>query len=207
MGQRTGRFIGGSCASAGANYGLAWRQMPGTTVYTVGHSTRTADEMLVLLRDAAVELLVDVRAFPSSRRNPQFNRDALERWLRAAGIAFRHSRELGGRRSPTPGSPNGGWRDPAFQGYADHMRSPEFRRALADLETVAREAPTTIMCAEAVWWRCHRRLIADALVAHGWWVEHLGIGDGRTVHELTEFAVVDPDGSLTYPPAQGTLLP
>ena len=207
MGQRTGRFIGGSCASAGANYGLAWRQMPGTTVYTVGHSTRTADEMLVLLRDAAVELLVDVRAFPSSRRNPQFNRDALERWLRAAGIAYRHSRELGGRRSPTPGSPNGGWRDPAFQGYADHMRSPEFRRALADLEAVAREAPTTIMCAEAVWWRCHRRLISDALVARGWRVEHLGIGDGQAVHELTEFAVVDPDGSLTYPPAQGTLLP
>ena len=211
MGQRTGGFIGGSWASGGANYGpgrpLAWRQMPGTTVYTVGHSTRTADEMLVLLRDAAVELLVDVRAFPSSRRNPQFNRDALERWLRAAGIAFRHSRELGGRRSPTPGSPNGGWRDPAFQGYADHMRSPEFRRALADLETQAHGAPTTIMCAEAVWWRCHRRLIADALVARGWRVEHLGIGDGRTVHELTEFAVVDPDGSLTYPPAQGTLLP
>ena len=207
MGQRTGRFIGGSCASAGANYGLAWRQMPGTTVYTVGHSTRTAEELLALLREAAIELLVDVRAFPSSRRHPQFNRDALERWLRAAGIAFRHSRELGGRRSPTPGSPNGGWRDPAFQGYADHMRSPEFRRALADLEAVAREAPTTIMCAEAVWWRCHRRLIADALVARGWRVEHLGIGDGRTVHELTEFAVVDPDGSLTYPPAQGTLLP
>jgi len=211
MGQRTGRFIGGSWASTGANYGpeprLAWSQMTRTTVYTVGHSTRTAEEMLVLLREAAIELLVDVRAFPGSRRHPQFDRDALERWLPAAGIGYRHSRDLGGRRSPTPGSPNGGWRDPAFQGYADHMRSPELRRALADLETQAHGAPTTIMCAEAVWWRCHRRLISDALVARGWRVEHLGIGDGPAVHELTEFAVVEPDGSLSYPPAQGTLLP
>jgi uncharacterized protein (DUF488 family) len=181
--------------------------MPGTTVYTVGHSTRSSEEMLELLRWVGIELLVDVRAFPSSRRHPQFNRDALEGWLPAAGIGYRHTRELGGRRSPTPGSPNGGWRDTAFQGFADHMRSAEFQRGLGELETAAREAPTTIMCAEAVWWRCHRRLIADALVARGWRVEHLGVGDDRAVHQLTEFAVVDPDGSLSYPPAQGTLLP
>jgi uncharacterized protein (DUF488 family) len=176
-----------------------------TTIYTVGHSTRSAEELLALLREAGVERLADVRAFPSSRRHPQFNRDALAAWLGEAGIDYRHMPGLGGRRSPVPGSPNGGWRELAFQGYADHMRSAEFRDALVALEAAAGESPTAIMCAEAVWWRCHRRLIADALVARGWRVEHLGIGDGRAVHELTEFAVVGPDRTVSYPPAQGTL--
>jgi uncharacterized protein (DUF488 family) len=179
--------------------------MAAPTIYTVGHSTRSSEELLALLREAGVERLADVRAFPSSRRHPQFNREALAGWLGDAGIEYRHMPGLGGRRSPAPGSPNGGWREAAFQGYADHMRSPEFQDALAALEAAAREAPTTVMCAEAVWWRCHRRLIADALVARGWRVVHLGIGEGRAVHELTAFAVVGPDGALTYPPAQGTL--
>jgi uncharacterized protein (DUF488 family) len=179
--------------------------MPLTTIYTVGHSTRSADELLALLREAGIERLADVRAFPSSRRHPQFNRDAMAGWLGDADIDYRHVPDLGGRRSPVPGSPNGGWREAAFQGYADHMRSAEFKDALARLEAAARQAPTTAMCAEAVWWRCHRRLIADALVARGWRVEHLGIGEGRAAHELTEFAVLGPDGTLTYPPAQGTL--
>jgi hypothetical protein len=180
---------------------------PGTTIYTVGHSTRSAEELEALLREAGIELLVDVRAFPSSRRHPQFNRGELATWLPAAGIAYRHMPALGGRRTPAPGSPNGGWREAAFQGYADHMRSPEFGRALSELEAGARQMPTAIMCAEAVWWRCHRRLIADALVARGWRVEHLGVGDVRAAHELPEFAVVGPDRSLTYPPAQGSLFP
>jgi uncharacterized protein (DUF488 family) len=175
------------------------------TVHTVGHSTRSPDELLALLGDAGVTLVADVRAFPSSRRHPQFNRGALAAWLATAGIGYRHLPGLGGRRAPVPGSPNGGWTETAFQGYADHMASDEFRRALADLETLARECPTSIMCAEAVWWRCHRRLIADALVVRGWRVQHLGIGDGRGMHELTPFALVDPDGTLTYPPAQTTL--
>ncbi|HKO27906.1 MAG TPA: DUF488 domain-containing protein [Solirubrobacteraceae bacterium] len=179
--------------------------MPPATIYTVGHSTRSTEALLTLLREVGVERLADVRAFPSSRRHPQFNRDALAGWLGDAGIDYRHMPGLGGRRSPAPGSPNGGWREVAFQGYADHMRSAEFQDALAALEAAAREAPTTVMCAEAVWWRCHRRLIADALVARGWRVEHLGIGEGRALHELTDFAVVGPDGALTYPPAQGTL--
>ncbi len=176
------------------------------TIFTVGHSTRSAEELLALLRDAGVELVADVRAYPGSRRHPQFNRDDLAGWLRAEGIAYRHMRALGGRRSPIPDSPNGGWQEAAFQGYADHMRSPGFLNAVSDLEAAAREAATAIMCAEAVWWRCHRRLIADALVVRGWRVEHLGIGDGRAVHELTEFAVVGPDRVLAYPPAQGRLL-
>jgi len=179
--------------------------MAASTIYTVGHSTRSSEELLALLGEAGVERLADVRAFPTSRRHPQFNRDALADWLGAAGIDYRHMPALGGRRSPVPGSANGGWREVAFQGYADHMRSAEFQDALAALEAAARESPTAIMCAEAVWWRCHRRLIADALLARDWRVEHLGIGEGRTAHELTEFAVVGPDGTLTYPPAQGTL--
>ena len=179
--------------------------MAAATIYTVGHSTRSSAELLALLRESGVERLADVRAFPSSRRHPQFNRDALAAWLGEAGIDYRHMPALGGRRSPVPGSANSGWRELAFQGYADHMRSAEFQDALAGLEAGARDSPTAIMCAEAVWWRCHRRLIADALLARGWRVEHLGIGAGRAVHELTAFAVVGPDGIPSYPPAQGSL--
>jgi uncharacterized protein (DUF488 family) len=177
-----------------------------TTAYTIGHSTRFAPELLALLGAANVRLVADVRAFPSSRRHPQFNRETLAAWLGESGVQYMHFPALGGRRTPAPDSPNGGWRESAFRGYADHMRSPEFQRALGELETAAREAPTAIMCAEAVWWRCHRRLISDALVVCGWRVEHLGIGDARVVHELTEFALVTPDGAITYPPAQATLL-
>jgi uncharacterized protein (DUF488 family) len=174
--------------------------------YTIGHSTRSAEELLDLLSAAGVRLVADVRAFPSSRRHPQFNRGALAAWLGSAGIDYRHMPGLGGRRTPVPGSRNGGWQQHAFQGYADYMSTDEFERALAELETAASELPTAIMCAEAVWWRCHRRLIADALVVRGWQVEHLGIGDRDVFHELTDFAVVGPDGKLTYPPAQTTLL-
>jgi uncharacterized protein (DUF488 family) len=176
------------------------------TVYTIGHSTRSEDELLVLLGGARVKLVVDVRAFPSSRRYPQFNRAALAAWLLRAGIDYVHMPGLGGRRAPAVDSRNGGWRESAFRGYADYMGSAEFRCALADLEVKARESPAAIMCAEAVWWRCHRRLIADALVARGWRVEHLGIGETHAVHELPAFAVAGPGGEVTYPPPQATLL-
>jgi uncharacterized protein (DUF488 family) len=146
-----------------------------------------------------------VRAFPGSRRHPQFGRDALAGWLPDAGIDYRHMRALGGRRAPLPDSPNRGWREAAFSAYADHMASTEFRQALGELEAAARERPTAIMCAEAVWWRCHRRLIADALVARGWTVEHLGVGHRPEAHRLTEFAVVGADGIPTYPPVQPPL--
>lgn len=176
------------------------------TVYTIGHSTRSAEELLALLRESGVKLVVDVRAFPSSRRHPQFNRGPLAEWLSAAGLEYAHMPGLGGRRVPTPDSPNGGWREVAFQGYADYMASAAFQQALAELELAARMLASVIMCAEAVWWRCHRRLIADALVVRGWRVEHLGIGHARGVHELTEFAVVDPNGMVAYPPARATPL-
>jgi uncharacterized protein (DUF488 family) len=180
--------------------------VPDATIYTIGHSTRSAEDLLALLGEAAVEVLVDVRAYPSSRRHPQFNRDALSTWLPDAGLAYVHMPGLGGRRAPIEGSRNGGWREPAFQGYADYTASEQFQRALADLESTARASVTAIMCAEAVWWRCHRRLIADALVARGWRVEHLGIGEGRAVHELPPFAVVDATGGISYPSPQTTLL-
>jgi uncharacterized protein (DUF488 family) len=179
---------------------------PEAAIYTVGHSTRAPEKLLSLLREPGIELVADVRAYPSSRRHPQFNRDALAGWLDAGGIGYRHLPGLGGRRDPVAGSPNGGWKETAFQGYADHMRAEEFQRALAELEAAARLSATAVMCAEAVWWRCHRRLIADALVVRGWRVEHLGIGQGSAVHQLTEFAVAAPDGTLTYPPVQSSLL-
>jgi uncharacterized protein (DUF488 family) len=175
------------------------------TIYTIGHSTRSREELLALLGEAGVELVADVRAFPSSRRHPQFNRPALEDWLGQAGISYRHMPALGGRRAPVPGSVNDGWTERAFQGYADHMHTSEFQAAVAELETAAREQRVAIMCAEAVWWRCHRRLISDALVVRGWRVEHLGIGDSRAVHALPDFAVVEPDGTLAYPSAQTRL--
>jgi uncharacterized protein (DUF488 family) len=174
-------------------------------LFTIGHSTRSPDELLALLRDAGVEVVADVRAFPSSRRFPHFNAGALASWLPAAGVQYAGFASLGGRRPPLPGSVNGGWREEAFQGYADYMSSsPEFAAALASLEELAGSAWTAVMCAEAVWWRCHRRLIADALTMRGWRVFHLGVGDAPALHELTSFAVVV-DGELRYPPAQGAL--
>jgi uncharacterized protein (DUF488 family) len=176
------------------------------TIYTVGHSTRSAQQLLAILRGADVKLVADVRAFPSSRRHPQFNRAALREWLPHAGICYVHMPGLGGRRKPAPDSANTGWREPAFRAYADYMASEEFRRALADLEGAGGERPTAVMCAEAVWWRCHRRLIADALTARGWHVKHLGVREPPPVHELAEFAVTDPSGTITYPQRQATLL-
>ena len=175
--------------------------------FTVGHSTRSADELLELLREPGVTALADVRAFPSSRRHPQFNQAVMRDWLADAGIEYRHFPGLGGRRQPQPDSVNLGWREPAFQGYADHMATPEFQRSLAELEALARSRPTAIMCAEALWWRCHRRLIADALLVRDWQVVHLGVDPAHAIHQLPAWAVVGADGTLTYPPLQTTLLP
>jgi len=142
---------------------------------------------------------------PRSRRNPQFEGGALADALSARGIAYWHERALGGFRRPQPRSPNRGWQHSAFQGYADHMASPEFHEALDRLQAMAGEQPTCIMCAEAQWWRCHRRLISDALTVREWRVLHLGLGSDPEEHELTPFAVVWRDGRLTYPAAQGEL--
>ena len=173
--------------------------------YTIGHSTRPIDEFIGLLEQAGVRAIVDVRRFPASRRNPQYTREALERSLADRGIAYRHEPALGGFREPQPGSANTGWTVPAFEGYADYMATEPFAEALERLESQALATPTAVMCAEAQWWRCHRRLIADALVVRGWRVLHLGLGSRPVEHELTPFAVVGENLSLTYPPAQAKL--
>jgi uncharacterized protein (DUF488 family) len=154
-----------------------------------------------------VRQLVDVRTVPRSRHNPQFDRDALAATLADHGMAYVHERALGGFRRPSPDSTNRGWEQPAFRGYADYMQTPEFGAAFDRLIALASELPTSIMCAEAQWWRCHRRLISDALVIRGWDVLHLGLRPEPVEHELTPFAVVGPDYSLSYPPAQGELEP
>ncbi len=174
-------------------------------IYTVGHSTRSLEELVAVLRPAGVQELVDVRSVPRSRRHPQFERGALADSLADDAIGYRHEPALGGFRRPRPQSPNGGWTHPAFQGYADYMATDEFRAALDRLQQDARRRRTTVMCAEAQWWRCHRRLIADALVVRGWTVLHLGLRAEPVPHELTPFAVPGADSTLTYPPAQAEL--
>ena len=170
---------------------------------TIGHSVHEADEFLRMLRANGVELLADVRRYPASRRVPQFNSGVLAETLRSAGIGYEHLEDLGGRRSPAPDSPNSGWRNEQFRGYADHMASDGFQTALARLEADGRR--TAVMCAEAQWVNCHRRLIADALVARGHDVLHVDARGGIAPHELTDFAVVSADGRVTYPPVQESL--
>jgi uncharacterized protein (DUF488 family) len=172
------------------------------SIFTIGHSTHDPEAFVALLRGAGIELLVDVRRFPSSRRFPWFNAGELERTLGDARIGYRHPEALGGRRDPLPGSVNGGWRVDQFRGYADHMLSPEFGAALDEL--IAEHCRTAVMCAEAQWWRCHRRLLSDALLARGVEVFHLDARGRREPHQLTDFAVVD-DYRVTYPPLQAEL--
>ena len=149
------------------------------TFRTVGHGTLAADEFAALVTGAGIGLVVDVRSFPASRRHPQFRRQAMERWWPDAGVEYRWEPRLGGRRRPRPDSPNGALRVPAFRGYADHMETAEFRDAVDDLLAEAGTRSAAVMCAESVWWRCHRRLLADAAVLlRGSAVEHL-FHDGR----------------------------
>jgi uncharacterized protein (DUF488 family) len=174
------------------------RGAPGTTmIYTIGHSTRSFDEFLALLRREGVQQLADVRRFPASRRYPHFDRAALAASLASSGIEYSHHPALGGRRAPRPDSINVGWRNAGFRGYADYMATREFRQALNELVELGWRAPTALMCAEALPWRCHRTLIADALLVRGLDVRHI-LDATTSPHSLTRFAVVDGD-SLTYP--------
>jgi uncharacterized protein (DUF488 family) len=146
---------------------------------TVGHGTLPADELTALLAGAGIEVVVDVRSFPASRRHPQFRREAMELWLPDGGIGYRWEPRLGGRRRPRPDSPHSALRVPAFRAYADHMETAEFRDAVDDLLAEADTRSAAVMCAESVWWRCHRRLLSDAAVLlRGAAVEHL-FHDGR----------------------------
>jgi uncharacterized protein (DUF488 family) len=173
--------------------------MSRTVVYTVGHSTRDAAELIELLRLNGVDLLVDVRRFPGSRRHPHFNREPLAAELDAAGIAYRHAPELGGRRDGRPDSPNTAWRNAGFRAYADYMGTPEFQAALDQVIHAAATRTVALMCAEAVPWRCHRNLISDSLTGRDIEVRHI-LGDASPpVHELNPAARVDRDGGITYP--------
>lgn len=171
--------------------------MPARILYTVGHSTRPVRELIELLRAHGVERVVDVRTIPRSRHNPQFTRDALTRSLHAAKIDYRHVKALGGLRHPRPDSINQGWRNSSFRGYADYMQTGEFAAALERLERLATERPTAIMCAEALPWRCHRSLIADALTVARWRVLHIQSRKTARPHKRTPFLRVRA-GRLVY---------
>ncbi len=172
------------------------------TVFTIGHSIHPIEEFIALLQEADVQCLVDVRSIPRSRRNPQFNIEALPGSLAAAGIEHRHLKSLGGLRhrpKGAPPSPNGLWQNDAFRNFADHALTAEFRRGFDELLRLAAERPTAVMCAEALWWRCHRRIIADHLLAEGLPVAHV-MGDGKIeTAKLTPGAVIDGHGQLVYP--------
>ena len=178
-------------------------------IFTIGHSTRLTDDLIVLLREAGVDLLVDVRTVPRSRFNPQFNTDALPVPLAEAGIGYCHLAALGGLRHHPKGAPpsrNTGWRSEPFRNYADYALTSAFRAGLDELLGLARDHSPAIMCAEAVWWRCHRRIVTDYLLNIGVEVRHV-IDHGKIDQaSLTPGAAPQPDGSILYLGAQGELL-
>ena len=169
-----------------------------STIWTIGHSNRPIDEFTELLRVHKIRLLVDVRAIPRSRHNPQFNIDRLAESLKEAVLHYVHLPRLGGLRKARNNSINVGWRNASFRGYADYMQSEEFWKALEELTVYGQEGPTAIMCAEAVPWRCHRSLISDALTVRGWEVRHIISAQTTNAHALTVFAKTD-GTRLMYP--------
>ncbi len=179
-------------------------------IFTIGHSTRPVGELVGLLRENGVDLLVDVRSVPRSRFNPQYNAEALPGPLAEAGIGYVHLKALGGLRHHPKGaaqSPNTLWRNEAFRNYADYALTPAFQAGLEELLALAEQHRPAIMCAEAVWWRCHRRIIADYLLARGVEVRHI-MGPGK--HDpagLTPGATPQPDGGILYPAAGLSGLP
>lgn len=168
------------------------------SVFTVGHSTRSVDDLVELLDAFGVRQIVDVRSIPKSRHNPQFNKDELRLSLKVKGIGYKHIKELGGLRHSKKDSINVGWRNLSFRAYADYMATPEFAKGLRALTELASKRPTAVMCAEALPWRCHRSLIADALTKSGWLVRDIMSRTLSTRHRLTPFLRVR-KGLLTYP--------
>jgi uncharacterized protein (DUF488 family) len=167
------------------------------TVWTIGHSTRPIEDFLALLERGRIDRLIDVRAFPGSRRYPQYNQDALARALATSGIEYLHRPALGGRRRPPKSASPSAWRNEGFRGYAAYMRTSAFRDAIDELLAIAAEQRTVIMCSEAVPWRCHRTLISDALSIRGVEVDHI-LDASTKRHVITHFAVVE-GGEVTYP--------
>jgi uncharacterized protein (DUF488 family) len=175
-------------------------------VWTIGHSTRSEAEILALLGAHRIQAVADVRRFPGSRRQPQFNQPELRAWLAQNGIAYHWFEALGGRRKALPDSPNTAWRNLSFRGYADYMATPEFAQAFARLLELAGQLRTALMCAEMLWWRCHRSMIADALCVRGIPVTHIVDESHTKAHPYTSAARVIA-GSLSYEaPSQPNLL-
>ena len=174
-------------------------------IFTIGHSTRPIDQFIELLEQNQITQLIDIRTIPKSRHNPQFNSDELAASLRAAQIRYVHLKELGGLRRARSDSVNLGWRNLSFRGFADYMQTPEFEAALRKLIELAQAHGTALMCAEAVPWRCHRSLVADALTARGIDVFEIVSAKPPTEHKLTSFARVS-GTSITYPANQASLL-
>jgi uncharacterized protein (DUF488 family) len=174
---------------------------------TYGHGTQSSERTVATLAGAAVSSLVDIRTAPGSRRNPQFARAAMERWLPGAGISYRWEKRLGGFRRPGPDNPDVAWREDAFRGYAEHMRSPEFLAAIDAVLAEAASRRVAVMCSESLWWRCHRRLVADFVsVARGTEVRHL-MHDGRLdEHRPSPGLRLRADGLLVYDAGQPSLL-
>lgn len=171
----------------------------GRRILAVGHSTRSAEDLIALLHAHGVAVLADIRTVPRSRTNPQFNLDTFGKTLAKVGIRHLHIAELGGLRKRRVDSPNGAWRNKSFQGYADHMQSEAFARGLEILREVSAEGPTAVMCAEALRWRCHRSLVADALFARGVVVEHIESRTKVRPHQPPSFARIR-GRKVTYPP-------
>ena len=168
------------------------------SIWTIGHSTRSIEEFLTLFRSHEIEVVVDVRRFPYSRRSPQFQKNRFTESLRHAGRQYVSMPLLGGRRPTRPDSINHGWRSASFRGYADYMQTPLFWTGLEALMKLARQSTVAVMCAEAVPWKCHRFLIADALVSQGWTVQHIVATARAESHQLTSFAQKK-DGYVIYP--------
>jgi uncharacterized protein (DUF488 family) len=171
--------------------------MKDQTIWTIGHSTRSLEELVAMLDSFSITALVDIRNYPGSKRHPQFNKESLEISLPANDIRYTHLKELGGRRRPVEDSLNTAWRNEAFRGYADYMETNEFITAIKTLEAIAEKDRTAYMCSEAVWWSCHRALVSDYLKSKGWTVMHIMDIAKATEHPYTKPAMIV-DGNLCY---------
>lgn len=179
-------------------YSISMKDMnPSKLIWTIGHSTRTAQELNDMLHSFQIELLVDVRSYPGSRKFPHFNKEAIQPFLKKNKIDYLHMKALGGRRRAKASSKNTAWRSAGFRGYADYMETEEFKKAIDQLQEIALEKRTAYMCSEALWWRCHRSLISDYLKLHGWTVMHIMGIEKETEHPYTSPAKII-KGELSY---------
>ena len=167
------------------------------TIWTIGHSTRSWEDFILLLQSFQISVLVDIRNFPGSKRYPHFNKEAMQTALPANSIQYIHLKELGGRRKPVEGSVNTAWRNTAFRGYADYIQTEDFKKAIKSLEAIARKKSTAYMCSEAVWWNCHRALVSDYLKWKEWKVMHIMNIEKAPEHPYTKPAKIV-NGILSY---------